>query len=174
MEELEHAKKRGSKIYAELAGYGTTADAFRLTDPHPEGRGAIQAMRLAIEDAGMNPEDIDYINAHGTSTQANDEIETRSVKEIFKKHAKKIPMSSIKSMLGHMIAAAGVVELIACVLTIRDGIIPPTINYENKDENCDLDYVPNKAREMKVKTVLSNSFGFGGQNVALVVREFNG
>ncbi len=173
LEELEHARKRAAKIYAELSGYGSTADAFRLTDPHPEGRGAIKAMRLAIEDAGVNPENIDYINAHGTSTQANDEIETRSVKEIFRDHAKQIPMSSIKSMLGHMIAAAGVVELITCVLTIRDGVIPPTINYENKDENCDLDYVPNQARKAKIKTVLSNSFGFGGQNVALIVKEFH-
>ena len=172
LEEWEHAKKRRARIYAELVGYGGTADAFRLTDPHSEGRGAIQAMRLSLEDAGMNPSQMDAINAHGTSTSLNDSIETRSVKEVFKDEAKKIPMSSNKSMLGHMIAAAGAVELIASVLTIRDGVIPPTINYETPDETCDLDYVPNKAREKKVNTVLSNSFGFGGQNIALVVKRF--
>ncbi len=174
LEELEHAKKRGAKIYAEVAGYGGTADAFRLTDPHPEGRGAIQAMRLALGDAGLREDEIHYINAHGTSTRLNDQIETYSVKEVFQERAKFIPMSSIKSMLGHMIAAAGAVEIIASVLTIRDGVIPPTINYETKDEACDLDYVPNKAREAKVDTVLSNSFGFGGQNIALIVKRFNG
>ncbi len=174
LEELEHAKKRGAKIYAEFAGYGATADAFRLTDPHPTGRGAIQGMRLSLEDAKMNPEKIDYINAHGTSTQLNDQIETHSVKETFGENAKQIPMSSIKSMLGHMIAAAGAVELIASVLTIRESLIPPTINYETKDEACDLDYVPNKAREKKVNTVLSNSFGFGGQNISLIVKKFEG
>ena len=174
LEELEHARKRGAKIYAELVGYGVTADAFRMTDPHPEGRGAIQAMRLALKDADLGTEKIDYINAHGTSTQLNDQIETYSVKEVFKKNSKQIPMSSIKSMLGHMIAAAGAVELIASVLTIREGLIPPTINYENKDEACDLDYVPNIARKKEVKIVLSNSFGFGGQNVALIVQRFQG
>jgi len=173
LEELEHAKERGARIYAELAGYGTTADAFRMTDPHPNGRGAVKAMRLALEDAGINASSVDYINAHGTSTQANDEIETQSVKEVFGENIRRIPMSSIKSMLGHMIAAAGVVELIACALTIREGIIPPTINYENKDEKCDLDYVPNKARKASVRTALSNSFGFGGQNVSLIVKEFS-
>jgi 3-oxoacyl-[acyl-carrier-protein] synthase II len=172
LEEIEHARKRNAKIYAELTGYGATADAFRLTDPHPEGRGAIAAMRMALQDAGIQPETVGYINAHGTSTQLNDQIETTSIKAVFGDLAKKIPVSSIKSMLGHMIAAAGVTELIASVLTIREGIIPPTINYETPDETCDLDYVPNKAREQKVKTVLSNSFGFGGQNIALVVKEF--
>ena len=172
LEELEHAKKRSAKIYAEITGYGVTADAFRMTDPHPEGRGAIQAMRLALKDSGSALDKIDYINAHGTSTQLNDQIETYAVKEVFKEYAKKIPMSSIKSMLGHMIAAAGAVELIASVLTIREGIIPPTINYKNPDENCDLDYVPNQARQVKVDTVLSNSFGFGGQNVALIFKKF--
>ncbi len=174
LEELEHAKNRGAKIYAEFSGYGGTSDAFRLTDPHPEGRGAIQAMRLALQDAKLREDEIHTINAHGTSTQLNDQIETHSVKEVFQEHAKSIPMSSIKSMLGHMIAAAGAVELIASVLTIRDGVIPPTINYETKDEACDLDYVPNKAREKKVETVLSNSFGFGGQNIALIVKRFKG
>lgn len=172
LEELEHAKKRGAKIYAELVGYGVTADAFRMTDPHPDGRGAIQAIRLALKDSGLSAGKISYVNAHGTSTQLNDQIETHAVKEVFQENIKNIPMSSIKSMLGHMIAAAGAVELIASVLTIRGGLIPPTINYENKDEACNLDYVPNVARKAKVDTVLSNSFGFGGQNVALVVREY--
>ncbi|MBI4352973.1 MAG: beta-ketoacyl-ACP synthase II [Candidatus Omnitrophica bacterium] len=172
LEELEHARERGAKIYAELAGYGLSADAFRLTDPHPTGRGAIQAMVLALKDAGMNPRDVDYINAHGTSTQLNDQIETQAIKDVFEEEARRMPVSSIKSMLGHMIAAAGVVEIIASVLTMRDGVIPPTINYETKDEACDLDYVPNAARKAKVKAVLSNSFGFGGQNVALVVKRF--
>ena len=172
LEELEHAKKRGAKIYAELVGYGVTADAYRMTDPDPEGRGAIRAMRLALQDSAMEPKAIDYINAHGTSTQLNDQIETYAVKEVFKENAKRIPVSSIKSMLGHMIAAAGVVEMIASVLTIQDSLIPPTINYESKDEACDLDYVPNVARRQKVNAVLSNSFGFGGQNVALIVKKF--
>ena len=172
LENLEHAKKRKADILAELVGYGGSADAFRLTDPHPEGRGAIQAMRGALNDARLDPNQINYINAHGTSTQLNDQIETHSVKEIFGQHAKKIPMSSIKSMLGHMIAAAGAVELISSVLTIREGVIPATINYETPDEACDLDYVPNTARKAQVHTVLSNSFGFGGQNIALIVRKF--
>jgi 3-oxoacyl-[acyl-carrier-protein] synthase II len=172
LEEAGHAKKRNAKIYAELAGYGGTADAFRMTDPHSDGRGAIRAMQLALKDAGLKPEEIHYINAHGTSTQLNDQIETQAVKQVFGMLAKKIPMSSIKSMLGHMIAAAGAVEVIASVLTIRDGIIPATINYETPDEACDLDYVPNEARKQRVKTILSNSFGFGGQNIALILKEF--
>ncbi len=172
LEELEHARKRGAMIYAELAGYGGTADAFRLTDPHPDGRGAIRAMRLALEDAGIGPVEVDAINAHGTSTELNDQIETQAVKQVFGDAAPRIPMSSIKSMLGHMIAAAGAVELIASVLTIRESVIPPTINYRTSDENCDLDYVPNVARRAKVGTVLSNSFGFGGQNIALVVKRY--
>ena len=172
LEELEHAKKRGATLYAELAGYGGSADAFRMTDPHSEGRGAIKAMRLALMHAKMDPSKIDYINAHGTSTQLNDAIETHSVKEVFGVHAKKIPMSSIKSMLGHMIAAAGAIEAIASVLTIREGVIPATVNYETPDEACDLDYVPNTARKKQVNTVLSNSFGFGGQNIALIIKGY--
>ncbi len=172
LEELEHAKKRGATIYAELAGYGTTADAYRLTDPHSQGRGAISAMKLALENAQLSGKGVDYINAHGTSTQLNDQVETLAIKQVFGMGASSIPVSSIKSMLGHMIAAAGAVELIASVLTIREGIIPPTINYENPDPDCDLDYVPNHARKAKVDSVLSNSFGFGGQNVALVVKRF--
>ncbi len=172
LEELEHAKKRGAKIYAELAGYGGSADAFRLTDPHPDGRGAIKAMKLALNHAGLDASSIDYINAHGTSTELNDAIETHSVKQVFGPRAKKVPMSSIKSMLGHMIAAAGAVEVIASILTIREGMIPATINYETPDEACDMDYVPNKARQAKVNTVLSNSFGFGGQNIALIIKKY--
>jgi 3-oxoacyl-[acyl-carrier-protein] synthase II len=174
LEELEHAKKRKAVVLAELAGYGGSADAFRLTDPHPEGRGAIQAMRAALRDAGLKPADIGYINAHGTSTQLNDQIETHSVKEVFGEGARGIPISSIKSMLGHMIAAAGAVELISSILTIREGVIPATINYETPDELCDLDYVPNISRKSKVDTVLSNSFGFGGQNITLIVKKYNG
>jgi 3-oxoacyl-[acyl-carrier-protein] synthase II len=173
LEELEHATKRGATIHAELIGYGASADAFRLTDPHPDGRGAIQAIRQAIVDANIKDSEIDYINAHGTSTQLNDEIETLAIKQVFGEKAKTLPVSSIKSMLGHMIAAAGAVELISSIQTIKEGIIPPTINYQTQDEICDLDYVPNKARQQKTKTVLSNSFGFGGQNIALIVREFH-
>lgn len=170
LEELEHARRRRAPIFAEIAGYGGTADAFRMTDPHSEGRGAIRAIRMALADAGLDA--VDAINAHGTSTQLNDSVETAAVKAAFGARAKQIPMSSNKSMLGHMIAAAGAAELIASVQTIREGVIPPTINYENADEICDLDYVPNKARAQKVRAVLSNSFGFGGQNIALVVKRY--
>jgi len=172
LEELEHAKKRGAHIYAELTGYGTTADAYRMTDPHPEGRGAIRAIAEAISDAGLKPTDIGYINAHGTSTQANDSTETAAIKGVFGEAAWKVPISSSKSMLGHLIAAAGVVELVISVMAMRKGVVPPTINYETPDPDCDLDYVPNTAREIKFDHVLSNSFGFGGQNIALVVSRF--
>jgi 3-oxoacyl-[acyl-carrier-protein] synthase II len=172
LEELEHAKKRGAKIYAELVGYGTTADAYRVTDSHPDGRGAIACMRLALKDAALKPTDIDYVNAHGTSTQVNDRAETIAVKEVCGEYAYKLPVSSSKSMLGHLICAAGVVELITCVLTIRNGVMVPTINYETPDPDCDLDYIPNQAREKKVDRCLSNSFGFGGQNVSLIVSRF--
>jgi 3-oxoacyl-[acyl-carrier-protein] synthase II len=172
LEELEHAKARGARIYAELIGYGSTADAYRATDSHPEGRGAIATVRRALADAQVAPEEIDYINAHGTSTVINDKVETLAVKEIFGDHAWKVPMSSIKSMLGHLIAAAGATELIVCIKAINDGIIPPTINYEYEDPECDLDYVPNVARKKQVNVVMSNSFGFGGQNVALIVRRY--
>jgi 3-oxoacyl-[acyl-carrier-protein] synthase II len=174
LEELEHAKKRGAKIYGELIGYGSTADAYRMTDPHPEGRGAIVAIRDALIDAELSPGDIHYVNAHGTSTGGGDAAETVSMKVAFGDIAPKVPISSIKSMTGHLIAAAGAVELITCLLTIRDSVIPPTINYEHPDPQCDLDYVPNTAREAKVDVALSNSFGFGGQNVCLVVRRFTG
>jgi 3-oxoacyl-[acyl-carrier-protein] synthase II len=172
LEELEHAKKRGARIYAELTGYGSTADAFRLTDSHPEGRGAIACIQGALKDSGLPGDAIGYINAHGTSTQVNDRVESLAIKQVFGPQAYKIPVSSTKSMLGHLIAAAGAVELITSIMTIQRGVIPPTINYENADPDCDLDYVPNVAREKKVDNVLSNSFGFGGQNVSLVVSRY--
>jgi 3-oxoacyl-[acyl-carrier-protein] synthase II len=172
LEELEHAKKRGARIYAELTGYGSTADAFRLTDSHPEGRGAIACVQGAVKDAGLPLDAVGYVNAHGTSTQVNDRVESLAIKTVFGPYAKNIPVSSSKSMLGHLIAAAGAVELITSVMAILHGVLPPTINYETPDPDCDLDYVPNVAREKKVNHVLSNSFGFGGQNVSLIVSRF--
>jgi 3-oxoacyl-[acyl-carrier-protein] synthase II len=172
LEELESAKARGANIIAELTGYGSTADAYRMTDPHPQGRGAIRAMADALTDANLNPADVGYINAHGTSTQANDSAETAAIKAVFGEYAKKVPISSSKSMLGHLIAAAGVVELVITVMALRKGVIPPTINLETPDPECDLDYVPKRAREFRFRHALSNSFGFGGQNVALVVSAF--
>jgi 3-oxoacyl-[acyl-carrier-protein] synthase II len=172
LEELEHAKRRGAPIYGELVGYGTTADAYRVTDSHPDGRGASACIRLALQDAALKPTDIDYVNAHGTSTKVNDQAETIAIKAVCGEYAYKLPISSSKSMLGHLICAAGVVELITCVLTIRNGVMPPTINYETPDPDCDLDYIPNTPREKKVDRCLSNSFGFGGQNVSLIVSRF--
>jgi 3-oxoacyl-[acyl-carrier-protein] synthase II len=172
LEELEHAKRRGAPIYAELSGYGTTADAYRVTDSHPDGRGAIACMKWALKDAGLRPTDIDYVNAHGTSTQVNDRAETIAIKDVFGEYAYRLPVSSSKSMLGHLICAAGVVELITCVFVIRNGVMVPTINYETPEPDLDLDYVPNRAREKRVDRALSNSFGFGGQNVSLVVSRF--
>jgi 3-oxoacyl-[acyl-carrier-protein] synthase II len=173
LEELEHAKKRGAKIYGEIAGYGTTADAFRVTDSHPEGRGAIACLEMALKDAAVAPEEVHYINAHGTSTDVNDRVETIAVKKVFGDRAYKIPMSSIKSMTGHLIAAAGVVEAVVCLLAIRDRFAPPTINYETPDPECDLDYVPNVGRKLdRLDVAVSNSFGFGGQNVSLVLRRY--
>jgi 3-oxoacyl-[acyl-carrier-protein] synthase II len=169
LESLEHAKARGATIRAEITGYGSTADAFRVTDIHEEARGALATMRIAMAEAGVTFENIDYISAHGTSTVENDKIETLAIRKLFGDRANQVPISSIKSMTGHLIAAAGVVELIACILAIRDNIIPPTINYQHPDPQCDLDYVPNKARKVPVKTVLSNSFGFGGQNDTLII-----
>lgn len=170
LEEFEHARARGAQVMAEIVGYGSTADAFRITDIHEDGRGAIAAMQRALNSAGMTPADIDYISAHGTSTEENDKIESLAIRGIFGDRAKSVAISSIKSMVGHLIAAAGAVELITCVLAIRDGVVPPTINYANPDPNCDLDYVPNQARKMPVRACLSNSFGFGGQNDTLIVR----
>jgi 3-oxoacyl-[acyl-carrier-protein] synthase II len=174
LEELEHAKRRGAKIYAELTGYGTTADAFRMTDSHPDGRGAIACLHMALADSRLSPTDIGYINAHGTSTQVNDRVETLAIKKVFGDGAYQVPISSSKSMLGHLIAAAGAVELIISVEALRRGVLPPTINYENPDPDCDLDYIPNAPREKRVRHVLSNSFGFGGQNVSLIVSRFDG
>ncbi|HEY1067028.1 MAG TPA: beta-ketoacyl-ACP synthase II [Pirellulales bacterium] len=172
LEELEHAKKRGARIYGEVLGYGSTADAYRITDTHPEGRGAAACLRLALADAELNVNDINYINAHGTSTKVNDQVETLAIKKVFGDHAYKVPVSSTKSMMGHLIAAAGATELIVCLLAIRDKVLPPTINYETPDPDCDLDYVPNVARDAKCDVTLSNSFGFGGQNITLIVGRF--
>jgi len=173
LEELEHARRRGAQIYGELLGYGTTADAYRITDIHPQGRGAIACMRMALADAQLAPQDVHYVNAHGTSTQVNDRVETFSCKEVFGEFAPKVPISSTKSMMGHLIAAAGVTELIVCLMAIRDNVLPPTINYEHPDPDCDLDYVPNTARQARCDVALNNSFGFGGQNITLVVGRFN-
>jgi 3-oxoacyl-[acyl-carrier-protein] synthase II len=174
LEELEHARRRGATIYAEITGYGSSADAFRMTDSHPEGRGAIACIRGALHDAGLAPEQIGYINAHGTSTQVNDSVETLAVKKVFGDGAYQVPISSSKSMLGHLIAAAGAVELIISIMALRRGVLPPTINYEVPDPECDLDYIPNEAREKTVDHVLSNSFGFGGQNISLTASRFRG
>jgi len=172
LESLEHAKARGARIYGEICGYGSTADAFRITDTHPQGRGAISCLRMALDDAQLNVEQIDYINAHGTSTSVNDRVETLAIKKVFGQQAYKVPVSSTKSMMGHLIAAAGATELIFCLLAIRDNVVPPTINYETPDPDCDLDYVPNVAREVQCNYALSNSFGFGGQNITLIARRF--
>ncbi len=174
LEELERAKRRGAKIYAELVGYGYNSDAYHLAAPDPEGDGAARCMRMALKDAGLSPDEVDYINAHGTSTELNDITETLAIKRVFGERAYKIPVSSTKSMTGHLLGAAGSTEAVFSVLTIRDGVIPPTINYENPDPRCDLDYVPNVAREKKVKVVMSNSFGFGGTNSVLIFRKFEG
>jgi len=174
LEELEHARARGATIYGEVVGYGSTADAFRITDSHDEGRGAIACMREALADSRLNPEDVDYINAHGTSTAVNDSIETLAIKRALGNAAYHVPISSTKSMMGHLIAAAGSVEAIVCLLTIRDGVLPPTINLDNPDPECDLDYIPHEARRKAVDVAFSNSFGFGGQNIALVIRRFAG
>ena len=172
LESLEHAKKRGAQILAEIAGYGMSCDAYHITAPDPEGDGAARAIREAMKDAKLNPEDIDYINAHGTSTKLNDKIETLAIKKALGAHAKKVMVSSTKSMTGHLLGAAGGVEFIACCLAIRDGIVPPTTNYEFPDPDCDLDYVPNVARKAKVEVCMSNSLGFGGHNATLIVKKF--
>jgi 3-oxoacyl-[acyl-carrier-protein] synthase II len=173
LETLEHATARGAKILAEVAGYGSTADAFRITDQHPEGEGAIGAMQAALADAKLAPTDIHYINAHGTGTRENDGNESSAIKHVFGPRGESCPVSSIKSMMGHLIAAAGAVELITCVLAIRDNVLPPTMNLETPDPECDLDYVPNRARPAKVDAVLSNSFGFGGQNDSIIVKRYH-
>ncbi len=173
LETLEHAMKRGATILAEVVGYGSTADAFRITDQHPDGTGAVLAMKEALHDAQLTPAEVHYINAHGTGTRENDGNETGAIKQVFGDHARSVPVSSIKSMMGHLIAAAGAVELITCVLAIRDNMLPPTMNLEHADPECDLDYVPNKARSARVDVALSNSFGFGGQNDTLIIRRFD-
>ncbi len=172
LEELDHALERGADIYGEIIGYGMSSDAYHFTAPDPEGIGASLCMDAALKDAGLNPTDIDYINAHGTSTKLNDISETKGIKSIFGDNAFKVPISSTKSMTGHLLGGAGVVEAIYSILTIKNGLIPPTINYEFPDPECDLDYVPNKARKARARTVLSNSFGFGGTNSSLIFREY--
>lgn len=174
LEELEHAIGRGANIIAELVGYGATADAFHITQPAEGGEGAVRAILRALEDGRLKPADIDYINAHGTSTQLNDKIETHILKTIFKQQAYKIPVSSTKSMLGHLLGAAGAIEAIICALAIKNSIIPPTINLTHQDPECDLDYVPDKPRQAEVNTALSNSFGFGGHNSVLILRRYTG
>ncbi|MGG3800605.1 beta-ketoacyl-ACP synthase II [Metabacillus fastidiosus] len=173
LEELTHALARGVRIYGELAGYGATGDAFHITTPAPNGEGAQRAMKLALKDADVSTEQVDYINAHGTSTYYNDLYETNAVKEVFGDHAYKLSISSTKSMTGHLLGAAGAIEAIFALLSIKEGIIPPTINYETSDEELDLDYTPNKAKHKDVNIVLSNSLGFGGHNAALLFKKFN-
>jgi 3-oxoacyl-[acyl-carrier-protein] synthase II len=174
LEELQFALKRKAKIHAELVGYGYTGDAYHITAPSPDGDGAGRCMKMAIKDAGITPEDVDYINAHGTSTPLNDLTETLAIKKVFGGHAKKVPVSATKSMTGHLLGAAGSTEAIFTVLAIRDGIMPPTINYEEPDPQCDLDYVPNVARRKPLRTAMSNAFGFGGTNATLIFKKFEG
>jgi len=173
LESLEHAEKRNAKIYAELAGYGASADAYHITAPHPEGEGAYQSMRLAFEDAGISPDEVDYINAHGTSTKLNDIMETKAIKRLLGEYAYKVPISSTKSMTGHLLGAAGALEFVATVMSVYTNKIHPTRNYENPDPECDLDYVPGHYRELKVDIAISNSFGFGGHNATLLVKKFS-
>ena len=173
IEELEHAKKRGATILAELTGYGLSADAYHLTSPHPEGLGAARCMDMALKHAGRNAEEVEYVNAHGTSTPQGDICESKAIKKTFGSWAKEgLVVSSTKSMTGHLLGAAGGVEILACINAIRDGVIPPTINLENQDPECDLDYCANTAREVEVRVALSNSFGFGGHNASLLVEKF--
>ncbi len=172
LEELEHARSHAAPIHGEIIGYGSTADAFRITDIHPEGRGAAACMKLAMQDAGLTPANIHYVNAHGTSTTVNDKVETRACRSAFGTAADRIPVSSTKSMMGHLIAAAGATEAIVCLQAFRDQVLPPTINYEYPDPECDLDYIPNEARETPCEVALSNSFGFGGQNITLALARF--
>jgi 3-oxoacyl-[acyl-carrier-protein] synthase II len=174
VEELEHARSRGATILAELAGIGLTGDAHHITAPPPDGHGAVRAMRAALDDAGLAPTDVDYINAHGTSTQLNDASETAAIKAVFGDHAYKLMVSSTKSMVGHLLGAAAAVEAIFCALAIRDGIVPPTINRDNPDPDCDLDVVPHEARKADIGVALSNSFGFGGHNVSLIIKRYDG
>jgi 3-oxoacyl-[acyl-carrier-protein] synthase II len=172
MEELEHAKARGANIYAEIAGYGLSADAYHMTTPLENGEGAQRCMRMALKKAGLNPEQVDYVNAHGTSTPVGDLCETRAVKAVFGQHAHHLSVSSTKSMTGHLLGAAGVVESIACIMAIQNSLVPPTINLENPEEECDLDFTPLTAKERKIRVAVNNSFGFGGHNATLIIRAF--
>jgi 3-oxoacyl-[acyl-carrier-protein] synthase II len=172
LEEADQAVARGAQIYAEVAGYGLSADAYHIVAPHPEGIGAVAAMQMALQDAEVEPTGVDYINAHGTSTELNDLAETRAVKKLFGDHAYNVPISSTKSMHGHLLGAAGALEAAIVCMAMEHGVAPPTINYDNKDEECDLDYVPNEAREVDIKVAMSNSFAFGGQNASLVFKRF--
>jgi 3-oxoacyl-[acyl-carrier-protein] synthase II len=172
LESLEHARQRGARIYGELVGYGATADAWHITAPEEMGQGAVDAMERALCDAGLSPEEVDYINAHGTSTPLNDRTETRAIRAVFGPHADRLAVSSTKSMLGHLMGAAGAVEAIACIKSLETGWVHPTLNYETPDPECDLDYVPNQARKLEPGVILSNSFGFGGHNGCLVFRRW--
>jgi 3-oxoacyl-[acyl-carrier-protein] synthase II len=172
LEQEAFARARGARILAEVIGYGMSADAYHMTHPAPGGTGAARSMRRALAAAGLRPEEVDYVNAHGTSTGPNDKNETMALKSVFGEHAQRMPVSSTKSMTGHLLGAAGAVEAIFCVLALRDGVIPPTINYEHPDPDCDLDYVPNRARQAEVRIAMSNSFGFGGHNATLIIRDY--
>lgn len=172
LETLEHAQKRGARIHAEIVGYGLSADAYHMTSPAPEGEGAVRAMRKALKDAGLEPQDVDYINAHGTSTVLNDKLETQAIKTVFGEHAKAIAISSTKSMTGHLLGAAGGIEAVATVLAIENDLAPPTINLEHPDPECDLDYVPDHARSLDIDVAMSNSLGFGGHNASLIFRKY--
>jgi 3-oxoacyl-[acyl-carrier-protein] synthase II len=174
LEELEHAKARGAKIYCEIVGYGNTADAHHLTAPSPEGEGAGRCMKMALKTAGLNPTDISYINAHGTSTPQGDVCETQAIKSVFGSHARTMPVSSTKGATGHMLGAAGAVEMAICAKAIQTNVVPPTINYQVPDPECDLDYVPNAARQLPVNAILNNSFGFGGHNATIAAKKFVG
>jgi 3-oxoacyl-[acyl-carrier-protein] synthase II len=174
LEELEHARARGAKIYAEMAGYGLSGDGFHMAAPPEDGDGAVRCMRMALADAGMNGDEIDYINAHGTSTPLNDVVETRAIKKVFAEHARKLAVSSTKSMTGHMLGGAGGIEAVFTALSLQQGVIPPTANLENPDAECDLDYVPGSAREVKIRAAMSNSFGFGGTNAVIIMKRFEG
>jgi 3-oxoacyl-[acyl-carrier-protein] synthase II len=172
LEEAGRAVKRNAPIYCELIGYGMSGDAYHMTAPDPEGEGAAQCMAASLHDAGIKPEEVNYINAHGTSTLYNDRIETLAIKKVFQGHAKKLAVSSTKSVMGHLLGAAGGAELVVSALAIKEGIAPPTINYETPDPECDLDYVPTKPRSMKIDVIMSNALGFGGHNATLVIRKF--
>jgi 3-oxoacyl-[acyl-carrier-protein] synthase II len=172
IEELGHALKRGAKIYAELIGYGLNSDAYHITSPAPEGEGAARCMKMALDDAGISPQDVHYINAHGTSTKYGDELETTAIKTVFGEHAYKLSVSSTKSMIGHLLGASGGVEAALCSLSVFHNIVPPTINLDNPDPECDLDYVPHRARPLDINIAMSNSFGFGGTNACILFRKF--